>query len=445
MKARSCHFRLALLALFLTACSAGSFFGTSSPAPTPGAGNFASAPTNQPPTATAALPTTTAPPTDTAQPADTALPAVEQSTPTSPAITTMPDPSGYAWQSLADGLVKPVGMANAGDGSGRLFILEQGGRIRIWQSGSLLDDPFLDLTSRVDCCGERGLLGLAFHPDYAHNGYFFVNYTERQGGELYTVIARFQVSSDSLRADPESEARLLHILQPYENHNGGGLAFGPDGYLYIGLGDGGSGGDPLGNAQSRDTLLGKLLRLDVDSFEPYAIPYDNPFAAGGGLPEIWAYGLRNPWRFSFDPLTGDLYIADVGQNAWEEINFLPASSPGGANFGWNYFEGLHAYQGQPPADLALSTPVAEYSHELGASVTGGFVYRGMNLPEWQGVYFYGDYGSGRVWGLLRQPDGEWQNALLFETGHSITAFGVDETGEIYLLDYNGSLLRFDRK
>jgi glucose/arabinose dehydrogenase len=346
---------------------------------------------------------------------------------------------------VADGLDSPIGLANAGDGSGRLFILEQRGRIRIWQAGSLLDDPFLDLTDQVDCCGERGLLGLAFHPDYAHNGYFFVNYTERVSGDLYTVIARFQVSADPNQADPASELRLLHIPQPYANHNGGGLAFGPDGYLYVGLGDGGSGGDPLGNGQSLDTLLGKLLRLDVDGGEPYTIPPDNPFASGGGLPEIWAYGLRNPWRFSFDRLTSDLYIADVGQNAWEEVDFLPAGSAGGANFGWNYFEGLHAYQGQPPADLALETPVAEYSHDFGASITGGYVYRGPNLPEWQGVYLYGDYMSGRIWGLLRQPDNEWQNAELFDTGFLITSFGEDESGELYIADYNGQVLRLNRK
>lgn len=378
----------------------------------------------------------------TSQP--TPLPtATETSSPT-PTAVTIPDPADYSWQVFTDGLDKPIGFANAGDGSGRLFIIEQRGRIRIWQAGSLLAGPFLDLTARVDCCGERGLLGLAFHPKYAQNGYFFVNYTERLNGVLYTVIARFQVSSDPQRANPESEVRLLHIRQPFDNHNGGCLAFGPDGYLYIGLGDGGSEGDPLGNGQSLDTLLGKLLRIDVDNGTPYALPPNNPFA-GGGLPEIWAYGLRNPWRFSFDRLTGDLYIGDVGQDAWEEIDLLPASSPGGVNFGWSFFEGLHPYKGQPPASLVLVTPVAEYSHALGESITGGYVYRGPNLPEWQGVYFYGDYGSGRIWGLLRQSDGTWQSQQLFDTGANITSFGEDESGELYLSDYNGKILQFNHK
>jgi glucose/arabinose dehydrogenase len=237
---------------------------------------------------------------------------------------------------VVGGLAKPIGLANAGDGSNRLFVIEQAGVIRILQNGLLTPEPFLDIRAQVGSqANEQGLLGLAFHPKYAKNGYFYVNYTDLQGD---TVIARFSVSaSDPQRADPTSEKRLLAVDQPYPNHNGGQVIFGPDGYLYLGLGDGGSGGDPAGNGQSRATLLGKILRIDVDKGDPYAIPPDNPFAQGGGRAEIWAYGLRNPWRFSFDRLTGDLYIADVGQNQWEEIDWLPAGQSG-ANLGWDVFE-----------------------------------------------------------------------------------------------------------
>jgi len=342
---------------------------------------------------------------------------------------------------VVSGLEKPEGLDNAGDGSGRMFIVEQGGLILILKDGELLATPFLDLTQKVSCCGERGLLGLAFHPKYAENGYLYLDYTETESNQLYTVIARYSVSAnDPNQADPSSELRLLRIEQPYQNHNGGEVQFGPDGCLYIGMGDGGSEGDPLGNGQSLQTLLGKILRIDVDHSQPYAIPIDNPFAAGGGLWEIWAYGFRNPWRFSFDKLTGDLYIGDVGQDAWEEIDFLPIGSPGGENFGWNYYEGTHPYRGSPPAGAEFVMPVTEYGHDVGDSVSGGYVYRGINLPAWQGVYLYGDYGSGRVWGLLHLSDGNWQNSLMFETGTNISSFGVDEDGEIYLVDYSGSIL-----
>ncbi|OGO62272.1 MAG: hypothetical protein A2030_03950 [Chloroflexi bacterium RBG_19FT_COMBO_50_10] len=234
--------------------------------------------------------------------------------------------------------------------------------------------------------------------------------------------------------------RLLQIEQPFQNHNGGELQFGPDGYLYIGMGDGGSAGDPLGNGQSVETLLGKILRIDVDSSEPYAIPPGNPFAEGGGLWEIWHYGLRNPWRFSFDRLNGDLYIGDVGQDSWEEISYLPAGNPGGENLGWSFYEGSHPYRGSPPLDAVFVMPVAEYGHDLGNSITGGYVYRGRELPSWQGVYIYGDFSSGRVWGLLHLPDGGWQNAIMYDTNANISSFGLDENGELYLVDYKGNLL-----
>ncbi len=348
-----------------------------------------------------------------------------------------PNPDSYQWSLIVSGLNRPIGLANAGDDSGRLFILEQAGIIRILKENQLLAEPFLDITDRVGCCGERGLLGLAFHPQYSVNGFFLVNYTDLNGD---TVIARFQVTEQIDQADPDSEVKQLVVEQPYPNHNGGGLAFGPDGYLYIGLGDGGSGGDPLGNAQNRDVLLGKLLRLDVDQSDPYAIPSDNPYAQGGGAPEVWAYGLRNPWRFSFDQLTGDLLLGDVGQGSWEEIDYLPAGDPGGVNFGWNYREGAQPYGSSTvPQEIELTDPVAVYGRDQGYSVTGGVVYRGVQLPDWQGIYFFGDYGSGLIWGLLRTEDGSWQNRVLFETGASITSFGEDESGEVYFVSYQGGI------
>ncbi len=397
--------------------------------------------------ATTELQATTEPETESEVIVTTTAGAEEVPTPLAsptPLLSTvgmLPDPASAAWEVIARGLERPVGMVDAGDGSGQLFILEQNGQIRNWQAGSLLPEPFLDLRGTVVCCGERGLLGLAFHPDYGNNGYFFVNYTLESRGDLITRIARYQVSTEANRADPQSEHILLEIQQPYENHNGGGLTFGPDGYLYIAVGDGGSGGDPLGNGQSLDTLLGKLLRIDVDASDPYTIPVENPFAGGGGLPEIWAYGLRNPWRFTFDLLTGDLYIGDVGQGDWEEIDFLPAGNPGGVNFGWNVYEGMHHYSGAPDAGEVLAFPVAEYGHDTGQSVTGGAVYRGTELPDWYGVYLYGDFSSGKVWGLLRLPDGSWQNSLLFTTGALISSFGQDSSGEVYLVNYNGELLQ----
>lgn len=365
------------------------------------------------------------------------------STPAVQPTTIFPNPDDYTWQLVTSGLNKPVSLANAADGSGRLFILEQVGEMRILKGGPLLPMPFLDIHNKVSCCGERGLLGIAFHPKFIENGYFYVNYDDKAGN---TVIARFKVSAQNPdQADPASETRLLYVQQPFPNHKGGELAFGPDGYLYIGLGDGGNQGDPLGNGQSLDTLLAKILRIDVDHGNPYAIPPDNPFARGGGLPEIWAYGLRNPWRFSFDRKTGDLYIADVGQDKWEEIDYLAAKSPGRSNFGWSYFEGNHPYKGTPPPGVKFVDPVAEYGHDQGCAVVGGFVYRGMNLPAWQGVYLYGDYCSGNGWGLHHNPDDTWVNSLLFNLGVPISSFGEDESGEVYLVDYNGNILRLSKK
>lgn len=376
-----------------------------------------------------AIPTLTSPTAIPNSPVPTDVPATK----TPPVATTFPDPSAYEWQVVISGLQRPVDLQP--DGSGRLFVIEKVGRIRIIENGILLDQPFLDISDRVGSDGnEQGLLGMAFHPKYAENGRFFVNYTNTPGD---TVIARYQVSSDANVADGNSELKLLGVDQPFQNHNGGVLTFGPDGYLYAGLGDGGAAGDPRGNGQKTDTLLGKILRLDVDSAEPYSVPANNPFGN-----EIWAYGLRNPWRISFDRLTGDLYIADVGQGDWEEIDYLPAGSPGGTNFGWDHREGAHDFEGGGPDGMV--DPVAEYSHQEGrCSVTGGYVYRG-SMTEWNGIYLYGDYCSGSIWGLIRSENG-WQEQQLFDVDVTITSFGQDENGEIYLVGDNGYIYKLSQK
>lgn len=358
--------------------------------------------------------------------------------PTAPTPTRNP-----VWKELVSGLKKPTDLSEIPDGSGLLAVLEQAGTIRLMKmNGELLAKPYLDITDRVGSKNtEQGLLGLAFHPKYSDNGYFYVNYTDLNGN---TVISRFKGAAGAVAADPASEKILLQVKQPYPNHNGGGVVFGPDGYLYLSLGDGGSGGDPQFHAQSLNTLLGKILRIDVNQGDPYAIPADNPFAKGGGLPEIWAYGLRNPWRFSFDRATGDLYIADVGQNLYEEINFVPAGSPGGLNFGWNFREGLHFYKGAPPAGMKFVDPIWEYSHDQGCSVTGGFVYRGKAAAQLQGIYIYTDYCTGKIWGLSRGMDGKWTNQVLSELGSTISGFGLDISGELYVLEHNdGKVLRLE--
>ncbi|WP_197534075.1 PQQ-dependent sugar dehydrogenase [Anaerolinea thermophila] len=361
-------------------------------------------------------------------------------------VTAFPDPAQFTWVQAAAGFQRPLDLADLSADGSRLLVLEQRGVIALVENGARRETPFLDIVERVGSSGnEQGLLGIALHPRFNENGFFYVNYTDRKGD---TVIARFTANAERTAADPASEYVLLRVDQPAANHNGGGLTFGRDGYLYIGLGDGGQGGDPWGNAQSLKTHLGKLLRISVDGGEPYAIPANNPFADGQkGLAEIWAYGLRNPWRFSFDRLTGDLYIGDVGQNLYEEIDFLPAGSPGGANFGWDYREGLHPYEGTPPADAVFVEPVAEYAHPVGCSVTGGFVYRGAALPEFQGVYLYADYCTGKVWGLLRQADGTWKSQELFQLGGvSVSSFGQDALGEVYITDHqNGALLKLVRQ
>ncbi|MCJ7513881.1 MAG: PQQ-dependent sugar dehydrogenase, partial [Anaerolineales bacterium] len=351
-----------------------------------------------------------------------------------------------AVQPVASGLQQPVFITHAGDGSERLFISERAGRIRILSGGTLGATPFLDIRSKVASGGgEQGLLGLAFHPDFGSNGQFFIYYTNLSGG---IVVARYQVSGDPDLADAASESILLAVPKSATNHNGGMLAFGPDGYLYVATGDGGGAGDPNGNAQSLTTLLGKILRLDVDAGTPYAIPSDNPLASSGDpavRKEIWAFGLRNPWRFSIDRQTGDVFIADVGQGAREEIDFQSASSTGGANYGWRGMEGSLCYNPSSDCDrTGLTLPVAEYDHGSsgGCSVTGGYVYRGQEFAQLNGIYLYGDYCSGRIWGLERTGGGAWQSALLLDTDYNISSFGEDQVGEVYFTDLSsGQVLR----
>ena len=371
-------------------------------------------------------------------------------------------PSSLTLTQIANGFTRPTYITHAGDGSGRIFVVEQPGRIRIIKGGVLQPTPFLDISSRVNSAGsEQGLLNVAFPPGFASKGYFFVDYTNMTGiGN--TVIARYHVTANPDVADPNSEEILLGVTQPYANHNGGQLQFGPDGYLYIGMGDGGSGGDPQNNAQTPSELLGKLLRINTEpvvtppgppavgaflnylpiiartfGIASYSIPATNPYTQTAGYRgEIWALGLRNPWRFSFDRSTGDLYIADVGQNAWEEVDFQSAASAGGENYGWRILEATHCYNPAsgcaPPAHY--SAPVAEYSHALGCSVTGGYVYRGPGNAAMQGIYFYGDYCTGRIWGL--QNAGGWQTQQLAQPSINISTFGEDEAGNLYVASYS---------
>lgn len=362
------------------------------------------------------------------------------------APTAPPNGWEYQWVEVASGFERPVFVTHANDDSGRLFIEDQYGHIWVMIDGTVQETPFLDVQSIIsNDSNEQGLLGLAFHPNYAENGQFFIGYTDVVGNN---TVARYTVSADDPNvADPNSGVVLMSIEDPYGNHNGGYVGFGPDGYLYIAFGDGGSAGDPQGNGQNPSALLGKMLRIDVDNpaeGQPYGIPADNPFSVNPEFaPEVWAWGLRNPWRVSFDRATGDFYIADVGQNEWEEVNFQPADSTGGENYGWNILEGTHAYSGASEPE-GLVAPFAEYSHsEGGCSVTGGYVYRGANLPGLTGIYLYGDYCSGLIWSSYRDSAGEWQTNLFMETGALITSFGEDEDGELYLVDHGGKILKLE--
>ena len=331
------------------------------------------------------------------------------------------------------------------DGSGRLFVVLQSGRIVVFENDPGVEsaETFLDIRERVNDAGnEEGLLGLAFDPAFAENGYFYVNYTASEPRR--TVVSRFSVSAgDPNRADAGSELVFLEVAQPYRNHNGGHVAFGPDGMLYVGPGDGGSSGDPRGNGQDASTLLGSILRIDVsvlDETGGYAVPPDNPFAGGDGSarPEIWAYGLRNPWRFSFDRETGDLWAADVGQNRYEEIDLIKP----GRNYGWNVMEGAKCFRPTNCDTRGLEMPVAVYGRDGGCSVTGGYVYRGRRLPTLYGAYLYADFCSGKIWALRHDGVAVTEQMLIADTGLSISSFGEDASGEVYVLTFEGAVYRF---
>ena len=347
--------------------------------------------------------------------------------------------AAIVFETVATDLSDPVSITHAGDS--RLFITLQIGQVVIHDGTGRLPTPFLDIRSLVSAGNERGLLSVAFHPRYQENGFFYVNYTNTQGD---TVIARYSVSaSDPNRADPASARQLLFIDQPFANHNGGQLQFGPDGYLYIGMGDGGAGGDPGNRAQNLTDLLGKMLRIDVNG-NPYSIPPSNPFVQNtAARPEIWSSGLRNPWRFSFDRHTGDLWIADVGQGSLEEIDFQSRWSIGGENYGWRIMEGTRCFSPTvncPRTNLVL--PVIEYGHTNGAcSVTGGYVYRGTRSPRLFGQYIYGDYCNGVIWAATREPDGRVTSRQLIDTTFNISTFGEDFNGEIYVADHGGVVYR----
>lgn len=343
--------------------------------------------------------------------------------------------AGVKLEKYMSGFRKPLYLTHSGDGTGKLYIVEKRGVVRVAEKGSKETDVFLDIADRVgDRGSEQGLLSIAFHPSYKNNGRLFVYYTDKSGD---VVISEFSADPETGEVDTGSEKTILNIEEPASNHNGGQLKFGSDGYLYIGTGDGGSAGDPWGNAQDLGELLGKLLRIDVNSGDEYSIPGDNPFTENkNARDEIWAYGLRNPWRFSFDPETDDLYIADVGQNKWEEINYQPAESEGGENYGWNYLEGFNSFKMNDDVNISeLEMPVMEYSHDHGCSVTGGYVYRGDEFEKIRGTYFFGDYCSGLIWGLRKNNSGDWEYARFLNTNIAISSFGIDENNDIYVIDF----------
>jgi len=347
---------------------------------------------------------------------------------------------------VASGFTSPDYVTSPHDGSSRLFVVEQGGKIKIIQSGKVLGTPFLDISSLVAKGGERGLLGLAFHPNFKSNGLFYIDYTRSNGD---TVIARYKRSSNGNIADRSSAYPMLTIPQPYANHNGGMLAFGPDGFLYIGMGDGGSSGDPQNRAQNLDSLLGKILRIDVNggnSQHRYLIPSSNPYVGVAGRDEVWSYGLRNPWRFSFDHATGDMWIGDVGQDAWEEIdrakvNTSSTSRGRGLNYGWHILEGTHCYPlGSGCTRAGKMGPVAEYDHGQGCSVTGGYVYRGPDVPALRDRYVFADFCSGRIWTVPRTTGAPATPQLLVDTAFSISSFGEGGAYELFVVDRGGGAI-----
>ena len=346
-------------------------------------------------------------------------------------------------QQIASGLSSPLYLTAPPADQSRLFVVEQTGTIRIIKDGALLATPFLDVSGEITSGGEQGLLGMAFDPNYASTGRFVVHYTDKSGN---THLSMFTVSSNPDVADPASEQVILTAQQPFSNHNGGQVLFGPDGFLYLGLGDGGSEGDPQGRGQDRSDLLGSILRIDVHGAAPYSVPPDNPFVGQSGIqPEIWSYGLRNPWRFSFDRATGDLYVADVGQDSYEEVDVMPAASGAGkgANFGWNIMEGKHCYNAASCDQNGLTLPVYEYTHGEGCSITGGYVYRGAALPALQGLYFFADFCQGWIRSFRYQGGAateltDWPN---LSPGSSITSFGEDAAGELYIIVQGGNVFK----
>lgn len=371
---------------------------------------------------------------------DNGMPAIDIET------VGLPENEDYVWEKVVGDFDNAIFVTAANDNTDRLFVMEQTGYVLVVDDGNYLETPFLDVSHLLPLSvyhgsyTEQGLLGLAFHPNYAANGTFFISYTDASGA---SVIAKYRVSADDPNvADLNSAEIILTHPQPFPDHNGGNLAFGPDGYLYMGFGDGGRPAEPNYNSQRPDTLLGKMIRIDVDSASPYAIPPDNPFVdTAGFLPEIWAIGLRNPWRFSFDRATGDLWIADVGQWRLEEIDFQPANV-GGQNYGWSAYEAIDVYLEDETLTITPHTePVLYYTHDQGCSVTGGYVYRGAAMPDLQGKYVYGDYCSGRIWTASQTEDGTWANELFMETGFVISSFGEDDDGELLLVDYKGGIYR----
>ena len=346
-------------------------------------------------------------------------------------------------QTVTAGLALPVQVVSSHDGSGRLFIAQQNGKILIHDDAGLRPRPFLDIADVSPCCENGGLLSVVFHPRYRENGELFVLYVDRNAD---TAVARYRRSAnDPELASPAGEL-LFTVPQPKgigPNHHGGTLQFGPDGYLYISIGDGGNGEHVLQRAQDLSLRAGKLLRIDVDRGAPYTIPPDNPFAGAPGVAqEIFAYGLRNPWRFSFDRATGELLLGDVGHESWEELDLVTLDEARGANFGWPRMEGMHCFPpGSACEPAGITQPALEYPLTLGCSVTGGYRYRGTRWPALAGRYLYGDWCSGRIWAAWEEGDGRWTSAIIADTEHAIVSFGEDDAGELYAVDYNGALLR----
>jgi len=366
---------------------------------------------------------------------------------TAPSPSPTPTPSGpppmLALTPFASGLTSPLGFETPDDGSGRFFVVEQGGRLKIIQNGNMLSPPFLDISSKITTGGEMGLLGVTFHPNFSSSRKFYVNYVRTLAGQIQSVIAEYSVASaTSNQVDASTERILLTVDQVgnFTNHKAGKLAFGGDGFLYFGLGDGGSGGDPNGNGQNKQTLLGKMMRIDVDGTSTglqYRIPSDNPFASGGGLPEIYAYGFRNPWRFSFDLSSNRLFVADVGQGSFEEVDIVQK----GGNYGWNTMEGNHCFNPSSGCNMnGLSLPIAEYDHSVGIAVIGGYVYHGSSIANLQGTYVFGDL-NGKIFGLQETTPNNWTRTLLATTSTQLSSFGQDQSGELYVVDLSGSVFK----